>query len=353
MTAVLNDHDTPIELVCTEPGTPPRLAVRQRTVREPERGMVLVKVEATSVNPIDARRAAGYGRRLLGLKGAGSFPLVLGNDLVGVVQAVGPQVQGIAVAQRVLGLVGTGRAGGAHASHVLVPAGLLVPAPAATDAAALAVLPYSFTTMWLAVRSAHLAVENARGLHVLVHGACGGLGQLALQLLSRWGARITGICAPGNRARCLAAGAADAIERSPGCIASLPPAFDAVLNFASWDDDAALASRLCVQARGHATTVHPLLANIDTHGWLRGAVRSRSDWAGMRRVVAAHAPHASYTWTVFQPQRPALEALAAGLRAGRFQLPIGVDLPFDRAGEAFQHVTSGRPGRAVLRPRMN
>jgi len=350
MTAASTDPGRPIELACMKPGTPPQLAIRGRDEPEPARGMVRVRVEATSVNPIDAKRAAGYGRRLLGLKGAGRFPLVLGNDLVGVVEAVGPQVHGVAVSQRVLGLVGTGRAGGAHASHVLVPAAQLIPAPAAADAAGLAVLPYSFTTMWLAVRSAGLCAESARGLRVLVHGACGGLGQLALQLLGGWGAHVTAICAPGQRERCLNAGAEVAIERNPECIAALPPFFNAVLNFASWEDDAALASRLCSQARGHATTVHPLLANMDRLGWLRGAIQSRRDWASVRHVVRAQAPHASYAWTVFQPQRSALEALAAGLQAGRFKLPVGVDLPFGRAAEAFQHVSSGRPGRAVLRP---
>ena len=44
------------------------------------------------MNPIDARRASGYGRRLLGLKAAATFPLVLGNELAGVVEAVGKGV---------------------------------------------------------------------------------------------------------------------------------------------------------------------------------------------------------------------------------------------------------------------
>ena len=351
MSAVSSGRETPIELACVQPDAAPQFAVRERALREPGAGMVLVKVEATSVNPIDAKRAAGYGRRLLGLKGAGRFPLVLGNDLVGVVQAVGPKVDGVAVAQRVLGLVGTGRAGGAHASHLLVPAAQLVSAPPAAGAADLAVLPYSFTTMWLAVRSVGLFRDNARGLRVLVHGGCGGLGQLALQLLRSWGVRVTAICAPGNRDRCLAAGAETAIERNAEAISSLPPIFDAVLNFASWDDDAALATRLGSQGRGHATTVHPLLGNMDSLGLLRGALRSRRDWAGVGRVVTERAPHADYKWTVFRPERPALEALAAGLQLGRFQLPVGVDLPFERAGEAFRHVSSGGAGRAVLRPR--
>ena len=91
------------ELVCTEPATPPRLEVRTREAPRPKAGQVLVRVKATAVNPIDAKRAAGYGRRLLGLKGAATFPLVLGNDLAGVVEAVGTGVSRFAPGQRVFG----------------------------------------------------------------------------------------------------------------------------------------------------------------------------------------------------------------------------------------------------------
>jgi NADPH:quinone reductase-like Zn-dependent oxidoreductase len=58
------------ELICQEPLSPPRLQVRENAMPEPRRGQVLVRVEATSINPIDAKRAGGYGQRLLGLKGA-------------------------------------------------------------------------------------------------------------------------------------------------------------------------------------------------------------------------------------------------------------------------------------------
>ena len=166
------------ELVCTAPATPARLALRSGEVRKPRPGEVLLRVEATSVNPIDVKRAGGYGRRLLGLKGAASFPLVLGNDVAGVVEAIGPSVSRFAPGQRVFGLVATGRDGGAHASHVVVPQDQLVAAPDMAEPVALAVLPYSFTTMWLAVRSTGLSASNAAAARVLVLGACGGLGQL-------------------------------------------------------------------------------------------------------------------------------------------------------------------------------
>jgi len=121
-----------------------------------------------------------------------------------------------------------------------------------------------------------------------------------------------------------------------------------VLNFANWDDDALLASRLGASALGHATTVHPLLSNFDRLGWLGGAWACRGDWSRVRAVVASRAPKASYAWTIFKPDRVALDALAEGVRARRLALPIGIARPFDDAIAAFDHVSKGKAGRAVL-----
>ena len=338
------------ELACMAPASPPRLAVRTRDVPPPMSGQVLVRVEATAVNPIDARRAAGYGRRLLALKGAGTFPLVLGNDLAGVVEAVGTGVTYFAPGQRVFGLAATRRKGGAHASHVVVPQGQLRSAPEEVDLVTLAVLPYSFSTMWLALRASGLDSTNAGGMRVLVNGASGALGQLSLQLLHTWGSKITAICGRGKRADCLAAGAAEAVERGPASIESLPSHFHLVLNFGSWDDDPALASRLGHDALGHATTVHTLLSNIDRLGWLRGAVASRRDWQAVRSIVTRRAPQAHYGWTLFKPDAEALDVLAAGLRDRRFSLAVGLRAPLEDAGAAFAHVAMGSAGRAVLLP---
>jgi reticulon-4-interacting protein 1, mitochondrial len=338
------------ELICLEPASPPRLQVRTNNLPSPGRGQVLVRVEATSVNPIDARRASGYGKRLLGLKGAASFPLVLGNDLAGRVEAVGAEVSAFKPGQSVYGLVATGKAGGAHASQVVVPESLLRAAPDGVDAASLAVLPYSFTTMWLAVRATQLSAANAAGKRVLVHGAAGALGRLALQLLSGWGCRVTAICDVGKADDCRALGAQHAVERGPQAIASLPADCDVVLNFAAWDDDPALASRLGSDALGHATTVHPLLGHFDKLGWVRGALASRRDAKAVRSAVQRRAPRACYAWTVFKPDPEALAALETGVHERRFLLPVGLSVPFEQADAAFAHVAAGRAGRAVLQP---
>jgi hypothetical protein len=77
---------------------------------------------------------------------------------------------------------------------------------------ALAAIPYRFVTMWLAVRGAGLTRENAAERRVLVHGAAGGLGTLALQMLTTWGAKITAIARPPTMAGCLAAGATEVLD---------------------------------------------------------------------------------------------------------------------------------------------
>jgi NADPH:quinone reductase-like Zn-dependent oxidoreductase len=335
-------------LFCVQPAAPPRLEVRARPLPRPESGQVLVRVEATSVNPIDAKRAAGYGRRLLRLMGAASFPLVLGNDVAGTVEAVGPGASRFAPGQRVFGFIATGRHGGAHATHVAVPQEQLAAAPEGVETQALAVLPYSFTTMWLAVRSTGLRATNAAGVRVLVNGASGGLGRLALQMLHAWGCQVSAICGRGGADECLALGAVDARERGPGTIASLPSEFDVVLNFGSWDDDLQLASRLGRHALGHATTVHPLVANFDRLGWLRGALANRREWKAGRRAVLQRAARARYGWTLFKPDREALDVLVAGVRDGILSLPVGICAPFDDATTAFAHVATAKRGRAVL-----
>lgn len=338
------------ELVCTEAASPPHLLVR--TVQRPRPGAteVLVRVEATSVNPIDAKRAEGYGRRLLGLKGAGRFPLVLGNDVAGVVEAVGAGVRGFAPGQRVFGLIGTGRAGGAHASHVVVPEKQLLPAADGADSHALAVLPYSFTTAWLALRGIGIGAHNMRGMKVLIHGATGGLGRLAMQVLQPGGSRITAICGKGQCQAALDLGAEVAVERGPACIPSLPSDFDAILNFAAWDDDALLASRLGPRALGQATTVHPLLAHFDRRGWPGGAWACLRDRRHVRAIVTSRAPRARYGWVVFRPDLQALSVLGQMVHAGSVSLPVGICTSFDNAIAAFEHVCAGRPGRALLWP---
>jgi NADPH:quinone reductase-like Zn-dependent oxidoreductase len=214
----------------------------------------------------------------------------------------------------------------------------------------LAVLPYSFTTMWLAVKSTGLTDGNARGKRVLIHGAAGALGRLALQWLNHWGCELTAICGTAHAQACRELGAHHTVERGPQALQGLPSNFDVVLNFANWDDELTLAARLAPNALGQATTVHPLLGHVDQLGWVSGAIASRRDFRAAQRVARARAPDGRYSWTLFKPIPQALDALAQRVQAQPAALPVGLCVDLDHASAAFAHMASGQPGRAVLLP---
>ena len=75
--------------MCLGPEAGGGFEIREVPRRSPAPDEIEVAVEAASVNPIDVRRAEGYGRRLLSLLGASRFPMVLGNDFAGAVVRVG------------------------------------------------------------------------------------------------------------------------------------------------------------------------------------------------------------------------------------------------------------------------
>lgn len=338
------------QLVCLAPDPQTtRLSLQTTRLGAPRRGQVLVQTLATSVNPIDVKRSSGYGRRLLALKGAATFPLVLGNDVAGVVQAVGPGVTAWQPGDHVFGLVPTGPQG-AHASHAVVDTACLRAAPPQCPPETLAALPYNFTTLWHALQSIGLNQTNAQHKEVLVHGASGGLGQLALQVLSRWGARVTAVCSTPHVQACRALGAHDVLNRRLQALSSLPRRFDASLNFAVWEDEQALIGRLKSDALGHATTVHPLLGSFDQWGWVRGGLHAYRAWSGLRKQVAAVGRSSRYAWVVFRPSAPALDALHGFVKGPGLQLPIGISVPLSQGQSAFAHVAQQRPGRAILRP---
>jgi D-arabinose 1-dehydrogenase-like Zn-dependent alcohol dehydrogenase len=308
---------------------------------------VRVRVHVASVNPIDVKRATGYGQRVLSLMGAGGPELVLGNDFAGVVTEVGRDVLDVAAGDRVWGLVPTGPQG-AHRSEVCVAARWVRPLPAGMLMVSAAVLPYTFTTLWRALRAIGLHEHNTAGRHVVVHGAGGALGQLAIQLLSRWGASVTAICGADAAARCLALGATQVVDRRTIRLADLPSNADASLNFGAWADEPEVVRRLHRHALGHACTVHPLLGEIDARGWLPGGLACWRAWRGMRQHLRANAPRARYVWTVFKPDEQAMHALQRCARAQPLSLEVGHRASFSRADSAFSHVGQGRPTRAVL-----
>jgi NADPH:quinone reductase-like Zn-dependent oxidoreductase len=159
---------------------------------EAEAGEVLVRVHAAGVNPVDWKTRGGGGQAK---KIGESFPLVLGWDLSGVVEEVGPEVTSLDTGDEVYGLVRFPQPGATYAEYTAAPAADLAATPASishTDAAA---VPLVALTAWQAL------VETADlqpGQTVLVHAAAGGVGHIAVQLARSQGARVIGTASGPN-----------------------------------------------------------------------------------------------------------------------------------------------------------
>ncbi|MGH1550439.1 NADP-dependent oxidoreductase [Leifsonia poae] len=155
---------------------------------EPGIGQVLLRVEAAGVNPADAMN------RQTGLF-SGKPPFVLGWDVSGVVEKVGPGVTLFAPGDEVFGLLPFPRGGGAYAEFAIAPARALVRKPSGLSHVQAAALPLAGLTAWQAL------VETAgvdHGSRVLITGAAGGVGHLAVQIAAARGAEVIGLTSEAN-----------------------------------------------------------------------------------------------------------------------------------------------------------
>ena len=159
-------------------------AVRIAEIPVPDVGAtdLLVRVHAASVNPVDIKTRDGKLRTLLKYR----FPLVLGNDLSGVVVGVGPGVTRFKVGDAVYSRVDVNRLG-AFAELAAVREGAAALKPTNVSFEEAASLPLVALTAWQAL------VEIGRlgaGQRVLIHAGSGGVGSVAIQLARHLGATV-------------------------------------------------------------------------------------------------------------------------------------------------------------------
>ena len=143
---------------------------------------VIVKVHATGFTPGELDWPSTWTDRA----GRDRTPTVPGHELSGVVTELGYGTTGLSIGQRVFGLTDWTR-NGTLAQYTAVEARNLAPLPADVDHVMAAALPISGLTAWQALFDhAHLTT----GQNVLIHGAAGGVGSLAVQLAREAGARV-------------------------------------------------------------------------------------------------------------------------------------------------------------------
>ncbi|MFI6743258.1 NADP-dependent oxidoreductase [Nonomuraea sp. NPDC050451] len=299
------------------PGTP---EVTEVESPRPEAGELLVRVRASSVNGFDLGTAAGLLREMMEHR----FPLIPGKDFAGTVAAIGAGVEGFAVGDAVFGVVTKPHLGtGSMAQYVTVPAAIGV-----------ASLPEGVTVrdagaLGLAGTAAYDGLASLgpiEGKTVLISGATGGVGTLAVQLATAGGARVIATAKPGPEADFVSAlteaevHLVDYTQDVTAQVQALAPGgVDAVLHLAG---DLA---ELTALARDGGSVASAL--------GFPEAPEGRTLQTAMVRAT---------------PSAETLSALAGQVAAGGLSVPVTSVYDLEQAGEAFTAFGAGTLGKIAL-----
>ncbi|MEU3340778.1 NADP-dependent oxidoreductase [Streptomyces sp. NPDC006668] len=179
----------PKAYVYTRFGGPETEALVDLDRPSPGPGQVLVAVRAAGVNPVDWKLRTGFRRP--GETGEPLFPVVLGNEVSGVVVETGADVTGFAVGDEVFGNTATG----GYAEYTLLPADITAHKPAGLSFRDAATLPVAAATAYDGVHQLGLPA----GATVLVTGAGGGVGSAAVQIARALGLRVVGVASEAKK----------------------------------------------------------------------------------------------------------------------------------------------------------
>jgi NADPH:quinone reductase-like Zn-dependent oxidoreductase len=223
-------------------GSPARLELRDLAVPEPGADEVLLRVAAVSLNDWDHAALLGdpwVNRLFFGFTRPRRHRRILGSDVAGVIEKVGANVTRFARGDRVFGDL-SGRWGGL-AAFCRAPVASLEPIPAGLSFVDAAALPQAGLLAWQAMQ--RLGAMPA-GKSLLINGAGGGVGTIALQLATMQGAAVTVVDRADKLERLRALGASDAIDFAREDFTAGARTFDFVLDVKTTRSPARLARAL-------------------------------------------------------------------------------------------------------------
>jgi NADPH:quinone reductase-like Zn-dependent oxidoreductase len=293
-------------------------------------GDVLVRVRATSVNTPDWATVAGAPyvmRPGIGLRRP-RRP-VRGSDIAGVVQAVGQHVTDLAPGDEVFG--STGARAGAFAQYAAAPAAQLARKPAGlsfTDAAASVMCGLAAL---VAVRD---VARVSAGTRVLINGASGGVGTMAVQIAKALGAEVTGVCGTGSIELVRILGADHLIDYTKEDFTQSRQRFDVIL-----DNVLNHPPKAVVRALAPGGTFIP-----NSFGYTGGL------FAGLPRVARAvlmGLGPANVKTVTPAVNRENLAALLRLLESGQARVVIAQTYPLDQAAGAVTHMLGHHPGGKI------
>jgi NADPH:quinone reductase-like Zn-dependent oxidoreductase len=271
---------------------------------------VLVRVEAVGVNPVEPLIRSGQFPLI------GQPPFILGWDISGVIEGL-EGVTRFEVGDEVYGMPFFPRAASAYAQYVAAPSRQLARKPPGLSHAEAAALPLAALTAWQSlVDTARLAA----GQRVLIHGAGGGVGHLAVQIAKARGAYMVGTASAAKHEFVRSLGADELIDHQTCDFTAVVGDLDVVLD--SLGGEIARRSISALRPGGMLITIVGR-RDVDLAGRTRAAGRR---FAGLS----------------VEPDYPGLEALAGLVDSGELRVHLQTTLPLAEAAKAHQLLESGR-----------
>ncbi len=301
---------------------------------------LLVQVRAASVNPLDVKIRSGKLKPLLQYR----FPLVLGNDLAGIVTAVGAGVTRFKPGDAIYARLDKDRIG-AFAEFAAVREGAAAPMPANLTFAEAASLPLVALTAWQAL--VELGKLSA-GQKVLIHAGSGGVGSVAIQIAHHLGATVLTTVGQRNAELVRSLGADVAIYYRSVRFEDVARDCDVVLDSAG--DETLVRSFACVRPGGVVVSIGNTPSTDFARHWGLSPIMVFAIGLLSRKVVAAARKHeARFEYLFMRPDGEQLRLIAQLVETGALKPVIDKVFPFERVGDALAYSESGRAtGKVVI-----
>jgi NADPH:quinone reductase-like Zn-dependent oxidoreductase len=284
----------------------------------PAPGEVRVGVEAASVNGFDLAVAGGRMWEAM----PHTFPVVLGRDFVGTIDALGAGVDALSIGDRVAGwIVGSSLGPGAIAEYVATPARNVTRVPAGVSTADAAAVGLAATAAYDAID----ALEVTNRDTVLVAGATGGVGSVAVQLAAGVGARVIATARPGEEADFVRAlGAGHVVDYTGDLVAAVRDAAPGGVSSA-------------LHAAGDAVST---AATVRPGGRLASLLGATADQVGRDDITI--------TAVVTHVTADKLADLLGQVAGSRLRVRVAFSVPLERATDALAAFSGGTLGKVLV-----
>ncbi|MCC5668778.1 NADP-dependent oxidoreductase [Nostoc sp. CHAB 5784] len=282
---------------------------------EPKADEILVKVHVAAVNPADWKIRDGMGERF-GFK----LPLILGGDIAGTIEAVGDGVEIFKKGDAVYGITVSSLSGG-YAEYAVAKTDAIAPKPESITFEAAAAIPIAALTAWQAIFD---LANLSSGQRILITGASGGVGSMAVQLAKAKGAIVIGTASGKNEQFVRDLGADEFVDYTQQPFEEVVKGVDVVFDTIGGD----------TSARAFQT--------LKKGGFLVSAPEPPSEEKARELGIQA-------AWVYCQPSAQQLAEINRLIEEGKLKVHIETVLPLTEVKKAHQLSQSGRTrGKIVL-----